>query len=157
MKIQIDWSEVKTTGTGKEYKKITGKDEQEILVEASVWSDAPFYAQIAPGATIEAEIRKSADGKYTNLVSAQNGTNRGGGAGMLAAKEKSIEKAQENKNRNIQAAQDRSAWMWAKNNAVMLIANHDSYKFVSINEMERTIEDLATKIYNFEPITPFNG
>lgn len=153
MKIIIDWSETKTTTTGKEYKRITGKDEQGNVIEASTWSDAPFYAQIAPGATIEAEIKVSADGKYKNLI----GANARSGGGGSAFKSAQIEKAQERKEKSIQIAQDRAALMWAKTSACTLIANHPSYKFLDQGQIEDMIEELATKIYNMEPVTPFNS
>ena len=152
MRITIDWSEVKTTSTGKDYKKVVATDEQGNKVEASAWSDAPFYAEIAPGATIEAEVKKSPDGKYTNLVGAlQKRT------APSTYKTAQIEQAQARKEKSIAMAQDRSAWMWAKTSACTLVANHPSYKYLGTNEIEDVIEDLATKIYNFEPLTPFNG
>lgn len=152
-KIEIGWSENKTTSTGKEYKKVSYKTETGEQGEASVWSDAPFYAEVAPGATIVAEIK--VNGQYKNLVGAVE-RKTGSQSGLMAKKEQSIAQAQDRKNRAIVEAQDRSAWMWAKNNASMLVANHPSYKFLPANGIESTIEELATKIYNFEPLAPFN-
>ena len=153
MKITIDWSETKTTSTGKEYKAVTFKDESGAEVKASVWSDAPFYASIAPGSEVDVEVRKSTDGKYTNLVGASQP--RTGGAGMMAMKTAQIDKAMDKKARSIHEAQDRSAWMWSKNNASMLVANNDSTKNLPLSEQIDLIVDMATNIYNSEPSKPF--
>lgn len=157
MLIKIEWSEVKTSATGKEYKKVSFKDASGNIVDASAWSDAPFYAQIAPGAEIEAEVRKSADGKYTNLVMANQGSTGGNrGAGLTAMKTAQIEKAMDKKASQIHAAQDRSAWMWAKNNAATLIANMPSaLSGKSSIQVADMVVSLATRIYNGEPTEPF--
>ena len=152
-KITIDWSEVKTTSKGKEYKVVSFKDESGSEVKASAWSDAPFYTQIAPGAEIEAEVKKSPDGKYTNLVGANTGSR---GAGIQAMKTAQIEHAMDKKAQQIAVAQDRSAWMWAKTNASTLIANNENYRAYPIHKIADEVIELATKIYNGEPLVPFN-
>lgn len=158
MKYIIEWSEVKTTATGKEYKKITAKDVDGLEVQASVWSDAPFYVQIAPGATIEAEVRMSPDGKYKNLVMANQNPTRGTGNGG-AFKTAQIEKAMDKKADQIAKAQDRSAWMWSKTNAATLIAatiNSNSSGVVADRMLSERVIRLATLIYNGEPTEPFS-
>lgn len=152
MQIVIKSSEIKQTSTGKEYKKVT-IDENGAEIQASVWSDSPFYAQVNAGATIEAEVKVSADGKYKNLVGA-NTANRG--AGLSAMKNASIEKFQNNKATQIAEAQDRSAWMWAKTNASTLLATQ-MIQGLSQDKIAEMVIGLATKIYNGEPTEPFNS
>ena len=157
MLIKIEWSEVKTTATGKEYKKVSFKDASGAMIDASVWSDTPFYAQIAPGSEIEAEVRKSADGKYTNLVMANQGSTGGNrGAGLTAMKTAQIEKAMDKKAGQIAQAQDRSAWMWAKTNASTLLAAKEGHLVgKTIQNISQDVILLATLIYNGEPTEPF--
>ena len=150
MKLTIDWSTESTTSTGKTYKKVTAKDEQGNEIGASVWSDAPFYAEVAPGATIEAEVKKSADGKYINLVGPSQPRTQ-----ASTYKTGQIKEAMETKARHIHEAQDRSAWMWAKNNSALLIANNDQYKNLPASELLEALTDMATNIYNAEPNKPF--
>jgi hypothetical protein len=157
MKYTIDWSEEKTTSTGKPFKKVTAVDEDGKKVDANVWSDAPFFAQVAPGATVEAELKVSADGKYTSLQGPK--TERTGASAYSRTPKVDVAghlEVQKEITRNVVAAQDRTAWMWAKNNAAMLVANHQAYKFYSEEKVLDLVEDMATKIYNFEPLTPFN-
>jgi hypothetical protein len=155
-KITIDWSQIKTTQTGKEYKAVTFKDASGAEVTASVWSDAPFYQHIAPGAEVEAEVRKSPDGKYTNLVMA-NTSSTGGTRGGGAFKSAQIEKAMDKKAGQIAQAQDRSAWMWSKNNASTLISGMKLLedKPMTLKDMADRVIHLATLIYNGEPNEPF--
>ncbi len=56
---------------------------------------------------------------------------------------------------SIKAAQDRSSWMWAKNNASELLAKRGWTKGVDLDVMANEVIELATKIYNGEPTTPF--
>lgn len=56
--------------------------------------------------------------------------------------------------KNVKAAQDRTAWMWAKNNASEIL----SVLYKNTNQIEfdfSQLEELATKIYNMEPTEPF--
>lgn len=71
-----------------------------------------------------------------------------------AFKTKLIEEAQQNKAKNIAEAQDRSAWMWAKNNASMLLQTR--VNGLTEDQIANKVLDLATKIYNGEPTEPFN-
>lgn len=67
-----------------------------------------------------------------------------------------IEKAMDKKNENIKQAQDRSAWMWAKTNASTLLAGiMNKINTDSNDAIAEAVLDLATKIYNMEPTTPF--
>lgn len=75
---------------------------------------------------------------------------------MAQQKEKVINEAMDKKANQIHAAQDRSAWMWAKTSACTLIANKSYGTAVDTNEeVLENIHKLATKIYNMEPLTPF--
>lgn len=153
-KITIDWSTELTTSTGKTYKKVAYITESGEKGEAGVWSDAPFYAQVAPGASIEAEIK--VNGQYTNLV-APRSSKIGPSSGLMAQKEKSIAQAQERKERSISAAQDRSALMWAKYGACEIVAHHPAYRFLLQEDIPNLIEDLSTRIYNGELTEPFTS
>lgn len=78
---------------------------------------------------------------------------------IMEKKADSIAMSQDKKAQNIAQAQDRSAWMWAKNNASSLIANQkpSAMDIRSLDEIADMVLDLATKIYNGEPTSPFNG
>lgn len=98
--------------------------------------------------TVEGEIIKNDKG-YLRFQAAKK-AGAGGGFGA-----KRIEEMQEKKAKSIEAAQDRSAWMWAKNNAADLVAKHPAFKDLYMTDVLPTVEKLATKIYNLEPIEPF--
>lgn len=153
----IDWSEEKTTSTGKQFKKVTAKDEQGNVFEGNIWSDASFYAKTGPGSEVEAEIRVTPDGKYKSLVDAKIARTQAS-TWSRGAKTAEIKEAMEKKAEQIHAAQDRSAWMWAKTNASTLLSSGDiRMSQFSNEEILARVVDLATKIYNAEPNTPFNG
>jgi len=112
---------------------------------------------------VEGEIKKSPDGKWTNLVPPPTGAQssykpRGG-----AFQQKVVSEAMAVKAENIKEAQDRSAWMWAKNNASTLIAaliqssDLSTRIAISSERLDEKVIDLATKIYNGEPIEPFSS
>ena len=57
MKYQIDWSEKKTTTTGKAVMSATLKDETGATYDkVSIWSDFPDYANLMTGHSVEGEI-----------------------------------------------------------------------------------------------------
>jgi len=95
--------EVKTTSTGKSYKKasITGEDGAQYQV--SVWDDFPSFAAVQAGGMVEGVIRQN--GKYTNLVAGNLGVrpasipNKFGK--VMEIKQEGIRKAQENKEEGI--------------------------------------------------------
>jgi hypothetical protein len=67
-----------------------------------------------------------------------------------------ISEAQQRKEQSIAAAQDRTAWMWAKNNASELLAGTFTSE-VSNSYITECVIELATKIYNGEPTEPFSS
>ena len=160
MKYTIEWLEKKTSSQGNAYIKATLLEGETTIDNVAIFGSFPGFADLAPGVAVEGELtEKEYNGakSYTLNAPKVEGATRGGGTGMLKAKEASIEKAQNRKEKSIEVAQDRSAWMWAKNNATSLVASHRAYANLSAQEIEDTIEELATKINNFEPLTPFNG
>lgn len=101
----------------------------------------------ATSTEIDGELQKNEKG-YWKLVLPKK-------ASGAAFQKKNIEEAQERKAQHIAEAQDRSAWMWAKNNAAELVANNDQYKNKPYGEQLDIINELATSIYNQEPLRPF--
>lgn len=144
---KVQWAEVTKTGekNGRPWSmtSMTLEDEAGKVTEKVSTFDA-----VSPGHTIEGEIIQN--GQYLNFkkkleVPAFIKKQR---ADVSA----SVEKAQEVKAKNIEAAQDRSAWMWAKTNASTLLAGvikHGDYG--SNTDIAEDVLDLATKIYNGEP------
>lgn len=102
---------------------------------------------------IDTELEKNEKG-YWKLKKAQ--TPRSGA--FQAIKKVEIAEAQATKAQNIALAQDRSAWMWAKTNATTLISspNLRDGEVSSAEEMVDKVIAIATKIYNAEPLAPFN-
>lgn len=157
-------SKVLVGGVEKEIKEVTYKDETGSDITATIWrfdkdnAEFPGWAYIAPGSTIEANPwTKPGSDKITLYAPKPSVSGGARGSGIQALKYKSIATAQERKEKSIHAAQDRAALMWAKYGACQLVANHPSYKFNTQDQIIDLIEDLATKIYNMEPNTPFNG
>lgn len=148
MQYKITEKEEKTTKTGKPYIRATLTDEQgKVFTGISA-----FNGEFNVADTWHGELEQN--GQYYNLVTPKKAA---GGAYMANQKAQEIEKAMDKKAGQIAQAQDRSAWMWAKNNAAMLLANHPLFKDLRPQEIApRTIE-LATKIYNGEPDEPFTS
>lgn len=140
MEYSIKWVEVKTSSTGKQYKQAELEGEGKV----SVWPDYKDYENVQAGRSVNGVIRVK--GQYKNLVSELEKP-------QFIRKADDIAKAQENKATQIAAAQDRSAWMWAKNNATLLIANNDDLK--NRENLIGLVGELATDIYNLEPHKPF--
>lgn len=147
-KYTIEWSEVKKEGetNGRPWKitEMTLKDEKGNTIEK-----VSTFDSVVTGGTIEGEVTKNDKGYLNFKAASAKKPNTG-------YKEKVINEAMDKKNQNIQAAQDRSAWMWSKTNAATLIAS-PAYieKNLSIPELEERVLKLATLIYNGEPQTPF--
>jgi hypothetical protein len=116
----------------------------------------PNFDGIMTGCEVEGELWESKMGKHylypPKPTSVANQGNGGAYRGNPTFKSDQIKKTafeiQQNVSENVAKAQDRSAWMYAKNGAVELLKGRD-WTVEDIN-------DLATKIYNLEPITPFN-
>lgn len=165
MKIQIDFLENKTISVGGrdiELKNVSYTNEQGGKVEATIWRfdkdnvEFPGWAEIAPGSTIEANPWSKPGSDKTTLYPVKTASNKG--AGMAAMKTAQINQAMDKKAQQIHAAQDRSAWMWAKTNASTLISNTQFVKnYENLNQVANDVVELATKIYNGEPTEPFTS
>lgn len=151
MKYRIEWCEKKKTSTNKEYFKATITDEQGKEEEVSIWSDFPQFIQIQPGLEVEGYIK--VNGNYKNLSAISTSPRKPNMERVMEKKATFIAESQNRKEQSIAAAQDRSAWMWAKNNAVELV-NSKMYP-VGDNGVLATINELATEIYLMEPVKPF--
>jgi hypothetical protein len=147
----VDWSELKTAKTGKAYKALTIKDEAGKPTNVNIFSDWPDFANVGPGSHIEGELEQN--GKYWNLRSNAIKEKRPNMDRVMEKKSASIAEAQQRKEQSISQAQDRSAWMWAKNNAVILIANNKDLK--DREDLIPLVGEMATEIYNLEPNKPF--
>ena len=130
------------------------KDEQGQIYPkvVSIWEGYPNFETITFGAKVEGEIIVNDKG-YASLKLAKKGG--GSMAGMMAQKATQISQFQDRKAQSIEAAQDRTAEMWAKRSACELVASHPSYKNLSQSEILSTISELFTKIANLEIKEPF--
>lgn len=156
MKYKIEWFENVTTATGKNYAKVTLKDEQGNDENVSIWSDFPGFNELRLGGEVEGYIK--VNGQYKNLAPSSPSPRKPNMDRVMEKKANLIGEAQDRKERSIHAAQDRSAWMWAKTNASTLIANHIDFKFIPADQIAEQVIQLATKIYNGEPTEPnLNG
>lgn len=148
MKYIIEWCEVIKEGTGAKgpwkLTKMTLKDEAGAEHESITTFD-----DVAPGQTIEGNI--VLDGNYKNFK--KDNARKPNMDRVMEKKGAMISEAQDVKAKNIAAAQDRSAWMWAKNNASTLYG--DSLYNRPNEDIALLVLDLATKIYNGEPTEPF--
>lgn len=142
MKYTVELLQVKKTSTGKPMYHCNLTDEKG-SVEA-----INLFDKVETGQVIEGEIYSNDKGyrnfKSTAQTAKSNFVNK--------QKEEVIEKFQDRKANQIAQAQDRTSWMWAKNNAVELLKNAP---FNSNEELLKEINKLATKIYNMEPSEPF--
>lgn len=154
MKYTIEWCEAKqgtSKATGKAYTMttMTLKDENGVITDKVTTFDV-----VQNGAVIEGTIEQN--GQYLNFKPATNpnGTRKPNMERVMEKKANMIGEAQATKAQNIAAAQDRSAWMWAKTNASTLLAGsfgkEENNKYIA-----EAVLDLATKIYNGEPNEPF--
>lgn len=169
MKYTVEFLENKKVmvgGVEKEIKEGSFTDESGNKINATIWRfdkdtvEFPNYAQIAPGSTLDANPwSKPGSDKITLYAPKISATGGNRGAGMSAMKTAQIEKAMDKKAGQIHEAQERSAWMWAKNNAAMLIGNQNYFKSADYTnaEISREIIALATLIYNGEPTEPFTS
>ena len=151
----VDWAENKTAKTGKPYKALTIKDEAGKPTNVNIFSDWPDFPNIGPGSKIDGELE--ANGKYMNLKSNAIKERKLGAYNALKSKEivTGQLEVQAVKTQSIAQAQDRTALMWAKNNASELVANHPAYKNLKDEvEVEMAVEALASKILNMD-LTPF--
>jgi len=118
----------------------------------------PNFDAIMNGGDVEGELWSSGAGK-NYLFAPKPQTNRKPNMDRIMEKKGTlIAESQQRKEKSILAAQDRSAWMWAKTNASSIIAS-PAYieKGLTIPELEDRVLKLATLIYNGEPTEPFTG
>lgn len=139
--------------------KISAKNEKEWqgkkFVEADLVSPTGEAFKVSAWAgefdgvdEIETELEKNEKG-YWKMKKAQIQR-----PSFMKDKTETITKAMDAKKENIQEAQDRSAWMWAKNNATTLYG--DSMKeWLNPQDIADKIIELATKIYHGKPTDPF--
>lgn len=158
MKYTIDWSEKKTTSTGKEKMDCTLVDEQgQKTSGATIWADFPNYAELMNGSEVEGDLVPAKDPKYgpTLYPAKAKPAARTGGFGVKAAQERKaemIEKAQERKEESI-------AFFNATNAAISLASRHPLYASV-VNESElkikiRALRDHFIKEYCDFDMPPF--
>ncbi len=106
------------------------------------------------------------NGKFWNLITPKKsiGNNFAAMQKSKEIKETAFE-IQQNISKNVAAAQDRTAWMWAKTNASTLLANTPDF-IHSMSEaplgkkpehIAAAVIRLATLIYNGEPTEPFSS
>lgn len=133
------------TSTGKDMYKTT------LMAPDGTNETINLFDMVVEGAKLNGEIYTNDKG-YRNFKSAQKAA---GGAFRDNQKAAVIEKAMDKKNQNIAAAQDRSAWMWAKTNASTLLQGQ--LNGLDIFEIRDKVIELATYIYNGEPTEPFTS
>lgn len=147
MKYKIDWCEVKKEGetNGRKWSimEMALTDEQGVKTEK-----VSTFDSVMPGQEIEGEVVKNDKG-YLNFQSKKV-------EAKANFKTQQMNEVMDKKATNIKEAQDRSAWMWAKNNASTLLASRGIGSTTPASEIANMVIDLATKIYNGEPNEPFN-
>jgi len=103
------------------------------------------------GETFDGELEKSEKGYWR--IKKPTTSKKPNFDRIIEKKQAGIAEAQSEKAKNIALAQDRSAWMWAKTNASTLLGTGAG---TNNDEIAERVLDLATKIYNGEPNSPFN-
>lgn len=130
MKFTIEWSEKKTTSTGKEKLDANLKDETGTITEhATIWGDFPGFAEIMTGHTVEGDLVSKQNGQFLNHtlypIKPKPATGTGGGMRGVAA-------AQERKAKFIEEAQDRKsesiAYFNATNSAIQLVSSLPEFR-----------------------------
>lgn len=166
MNITIDFLQNKkilVAGVEKEIKEVSYIDESGNSVNATIWRfdkdnvEFPNWSQIAPGSTIEANPwNKPGSDKITLYAPKIMRTKASTFGNKPKVDVEGRLKVQEEITKNVKAAQDRTAWMYAKNNAATLLANIEArHEGGTTQEIANEVIDLATKIYNGEPTSPF--
>lgn len=150
---KVEWSEVKKEGTsanGRTWKitEMTLKDEQGVITEK-----VSTFDSIMTGQEIEGTIADGKYGKEFKRLEKPEFMKKPNMDRIVEKKAGLIAEAQTNKAQQIAQAQDRSAWMWAKTNASTLLGT--SMATENNSDIAKAVIDLATKIYNAEPIEPF--
>lgn len=152
MKYKIEFLERKRTSTGKDKIDATIRGEDGVNVEATLWGDFPNFGELKAGDTVDGLLKTASDPKFKPTL---NPIKDYASRPSFTPKTQVIKEAQDNKARQIAQAQDRNAWMWAKNNASQLLTGH-LLNGMSADDIAHEVINLATKIYNGEPTEPFN-
>lgn len=154
-KYKINWIEKKTSQkTGKDYWVMTLVD---LETQKETSNVSTFEGSYQPAQEIEGKIVQN--GNFLNWkakLEAPEFIKKAPSSYMMDKKKEAINEAIDKKSSNIKEAQDRSAWMWAKTNASTLLSQHPLIKELALDEVAEQVQILATKIYNCEPIAPFN-
>lgn len=140
MKYKIDFAK-----KGKYSTEATVIDEQNQKLEVLLGKELENTMQ---GTTVEGKLWTSPkNGKVYLFEEKMKSAPTGMKPDFMKKNNEHIIEAQQRKEKSIAAAQDRTAWLWAKNNAVELLKGGD-WSIEKVNE-------LATEIYNLEPTKPF--
>lgn len=125
-KFTIEWSEQKTTSTGKQKMDalLTNQETKEKTDKVTIWGDYPNFATLMTGHDVEGELVPAKDPKYGPTLyppkpaqTTQQGAYRGSGGmnKMMETKAKNIEEAQKRKSESI-------AYFNSVNSAISLLA-----------------------------------
>lgn len=148
MKYKVSSVEEKKTSSGKQMFSVVLTDETGVAERINL------FDPVKDGDEIEGEIITK--GNFRNFKSAIPKKGVPNFSGVVAQKNENIIQAQHRKEESIAKAQDRSAWMWAKTNASTLLAQKGIPADMTVDEISAQVIKLATKIYNGEPLVPFN-
>lgn len=154
MKYIIDWSERKTTSTGKEKLDCTLKDEQGHKTEkVTIWGDFPNFASLMTGFEVEGDLVPAKDPKYgPTLYPAKAPRFRSSGEN-IKQKSEMIEKAQDRKEESI-------AFFNSTNAAIDLVCKHPYFsKIENESQLKMTIRgmrDHFVREYLDFDMPPFN-
>lgn len=160
MKITIDWLEEKISSSGTKYAKANVTDETGKTTEnVAIFSSFPGFTELAAGHTVEGIIKeKDWQGKKSYSLEKEIVVRPPGARPnmdrIMEKKAGLISEAQGRKEQSIREAQDRTAWMWAKNNATELLAGTIPSSYTK-EAIAKEVLELATEIYNGEPTKPF--
>lgn len=148
MKFKVLTVDETQTSTGKPMYRVNIADETGNQTKLNMFDKVEVDQQL------EGEIYENEKG-YKNFRNAHKPESKRPNMDRIMDKKNGmIEVAQDRKAQNIKEAQDRSAWMWAKNNAAELM-RLVPVPFEDDPKMVDRLHSLATKIYNLEPIEPF--
>jgi hypothetical protein len=114
MKYTIQWSEKKSTSTGKEKIDATLSDGTNTIDKVTIWDSFPNFANLMSGHEVEGDIVTKQNGQYTNktLYPVKVATTpKFGGSGAMS-------KMMDKKAENIKEAQERKAESIAYFNSV---------------------------------------
>lgn len=136
------------------YWAMTLIGEDSVIIENVTTFDKP-----GEGMKLNGEVIFKEGGKFKNFQSAQ-ATARQDFGGRKKSEEiiQTSQQIQEDISRRVHAAQDRTAWMYAKNNASTLLAAKEGHTVgKTIQNIAADVILLATLIYNGEPTEPFSA